>query len=148
MGDYCLHTDVEAELTELTVARLTAATGSTPDDTVTDEQIDLSETEINGHLAVRYSVPVDVAVAHLDAADQLKRLTLALVVYRLYSRKRVQVPSVTADRAAAIEELKAIAAGTMELGTASTPDSTTAREPTSSWSSQTAITGRSNMVGL
>lgn len=148
MGDYCLFTDVEAELTEGTVAKLTAATGSVPDDAITSEQIDLAESEVNGYLAVRFSVPIDVAVAHLDAADQLKRLTLAITVYRLYSRKRVKIPNVVDDRNAAIEELKGIAAGEIELGTASTPAATTARDPVATWSSQTAITGRANMVGL
>lgn len=146
MGSYANVTDVEAELTTLTVARLTTTSGVIPDDAITNEQIDLAEQEINAYLTKRVKVPVVTTDASMK--DWLKGLTLAITVYRLYKRKTIDTPLIKDAYNRAREDLKAFVEGEISTPSAIDIDGTLSEEPESEYGFQPLASGRTNMEGL
>jgi phage gp36-like protein len=81
---------------------------------IVDEARAGAEGELDGYLARRYRLPIDLAV-HADVAAVLVSLALDLVEHRLRAR-RPPVPEVTAARyARAIRWLEGVADGSVDL---------------------------------
>ncbi len=132
---YIVNADIVLRVGDDATVQLTADTGSSVDATVLDEIRLSSEGEVNGYLAKRYAVPVDLS-AHPDAAGTLKGFTLDLAVYRLHTRRAPANKDVQQMRDNAIEWLKGIAEGKINLPVAVTPAATTADDPIVAWGSK------------
>ncbi len=109
-----------------------------------DEAIASADAEIDGYLGVRYSVPLGTTPA------LVKKLSVDIAIYTLYSRTVQSCPEIRTDRyKAAIKKLEAIAAGKISLGIAQEPDPATpdsGAETNQSSSSQ--VFGRDKMEGF
>ena len=76
-----------------------------------DEAIAQADAEVDSYCAVRYSVPVS------PVPGLLKKLSVDIAVYALYSRAVQSVPEVRAERyRSAIRQLEGISKGTLTLG--------------------------------
>ncbi|MGB2985847.1 MAG: DUF1320 domain-containing protein [Phycisphaerae bacterium] len=115
---YITNADIEERLGSDAYVQLTDDDGDGEADVgVVDEARLGAEGEVNSYLARRYQAPVDLT-AHADLADVLASFTLDLVEYRLRAR-RPPVPKDILDRQArAIEWLKGVADGSLELPSA------------------------------
>jgi len=147
MGNYASVADVSAELTSAIAAQLTTDSGTTPDSTVINEQIDRAEKAVDAYLSKRIAVPVNVST-YPDMADWVKRLTLAVVVWQLYNRRRTSVPTVNAAYNAVIDELKAFVEGDVTTPAGEVVPSTLSEGASGNWGSETLVSGRDNQVGL
>ena len=75
------------------------------------EAIAQADAEIDSYCAVRYSVPVTPVPA------MLRKLSVDIAVYSLYSRTVQSAPEVRAERyRAAVRQLEGISKGTLTLG--------------------------------
>jgi len=85
-----------------------------------DEAIAQADSEVNGYLAVRYSVPLGAPVPNIVA-----KLSTDIAIHNLYSRGVAEsVPEVRRNRYLdAIKTLKEIAKGTIFLDVEPLPDS-------------------------
>ena len=117
-----------------TAAELTTDSGTTPDTNVLAEVRASAEGEVNGYLARRYAVPVDLG-AHPDLAAVLKGVTLDIAVFRLHSRRPPVPPDVRAARDDAVRWLTDVSTGKVVLPAAATPASTTSDDPMVDWGS-------------
>jgi len=118
---YIVNADITDRLGTARAAQLTTETGAVPSDAALDEIRQSAEGEVNGYLGRRYKVPIDV-VTHADLAAPLKGITLDVAIYRAYMFRRTPVPEdVRRGREEAIEWLKGVAAGTIELPAEVTP---------------------------
>ncbi len=81
---------------------------------VVTETVDGTEGEVNSHLALRYTVPVDGTV-NPDAVALLRSIVLDLVEYRLHARRPPVPAEVAAKRVAAVDWLKSVAEGRVVL---------------------------------
>lgn len=140
MGNYASVADLKARFRDDTqVAGLTDDDESgTPDTAVLNEVIDDSEGVVDGYVAMRMQVPVDVSSDTVLAA-RMKSLTLDLAVHRLLVRADAE--SAVKERAndEAMEFLKLFSEGKVMLPSATTLPSTDSRDPVASWG--TAGTG-------
>ena len=113
-------------------AELTTDSGSTPDaDKVTEARLG-AEGEVNGYLARRYAVPINLT-AHPDLAAALKSITLDVAAYRLHTLRQPVPEEVSSVRKMAIEWCSKVSRGEIVLPAAATPASATADSPTVSW---------------
>lgn len=125
---YIVNQDIIDRLGTAKAAQLTAETGATPSTTVLDEIRLSSEGEVNGYLARRYAVPVDLTT-HADLAATLKGFTLDVAVYRAHGR-RPPVPEAAKDSYESAKEwLLRVSEGKIVLPAAVTPASTTSDKP-------------------
>jgi len=112
---YVTNDDIETRLGTSTYIQLADDDGdNVADAPVVDEARLGAEGEVNGNLARRYAVPIDLT-AHPELTDLLKTITLDLIEFRLRAR-RPPVPedaARTCKRARAF--LTALAAGTIHL---------------------------------
>ncbi len=128
--------------------RVSATTAS---DTVGQMLLDDAEAEVNGYLAKRFAVPVDVSADSVVAA-YLKRCVVVIATYHGWHDH----PKVSANREsskaaydAVIKELTAIARGTMELPAASTPaGATTTSSAAAEAIGNTRIFNEDDMSGI
>ncbi len=107
-----------------------------------DEAIAQADAEVDSYCAVRYSVPVT------PVPELLKKLSVDIAVYALYSRTVQSVPEVRAERyRSAIRQLEGISKGTLTLGVeqAQTADSSGAE---TNKTSDTSVFNRSGMEGF
>ncbi len=126
-------------------AQLTTDSGSTPDSALLAEVTAEAEGEVNGYLARRYAVPVDLT-AHPELAATLRGKTLDIAVYRLHVR-RPPVPDAHKDiYDSAIKWLTAVSKGEIVLPAATTPPSGTADSPVAEWFSSENDVTRENML--
>lgn len=133
---YIVNQDIIDRVGTKAAAQLTGDTnGDTPVVTVLDEVRLSSEGEVNGYLAKRYAVPVDLT-AHPDVAATLKAYALDIAVYRVHLRRPPVAEDIRDARNDAVKWLEGVAKGTIELPAAVTPESTTANEPTADWGSK------------
>lgn len=140
MGVYLTAADLQARFeNDDAVAHFTdtiSETG-TPDADVLNEIIGRTEGQMDGYIAKRYKVPVDVT----DAANLATLKSVGLDIASWYLMIRHQFSSEAAKQAydAAIEWLKEIATGQAYLPAADTEDSTISRNPVAAFG--TAGTG-------
>jgi phage gp36-like protein len=126
---YITNADIETRLGSALYVQLTDDSGSgTANEDVVDEARLGAEGEVNAYLAARYQVPVDVAV-HTQAAGVLVSVALDLAEYRLRSRRPPVPGDAVAKRTAAIEWLRRLARGEVELPAAAAVASNPATAP-------------------
>lgn len=116
---YLTNTDIQLRLGDATYVQLTDDDGNGSADTaVVDEARLAAEGQVNGILARRFQVPIDVSV-HTELADVLKSVTLDVVEHRLRSRR----PPVPDDARRLYEQaiawLHGVAEGLIDLPAAS-----------------------------
>lgn len=112
---YVTNDDIAERVGNATYVQLADDDGDNQADVGVVDEIRLAaEGEVNSYLARRYQVPIDLAV-HAELADVLASMALDLAEYRLRAR-RPPVPQDARDRRAqAIEWLKRIADGVIDL---------------------------------
>jgi phage gp36-like protein len=82
-----------------------------------DEAIALADAEIDAYCGGRYRVPVS------PVPELLKKLSLDIAIYGLYSRKVTDISGIRAERYGnALKELEAISKGLISLGAPDTPE--------------------------
>jgi phage gp36-like protein len=82
-----------------------------------DEAIAGADTEIDSYCGVKYAVPFAAPVP-----DLVKKLSIDISIYNLYSRKVEELPATRADRYKnAIRQLEGIAGGKISIGEATEP---------------------------
>jgi len=131
---YIAGADLENRVGVVRLAKLTTDAGSTPDATAVDEIVQSAEGEVNGYLAKRYAVPVDLT-AHPDVQATLKGMCLHVAVYNAHLRRPPVPEDITRARSNAIEWLKMVSEGKVNLPAATTPQSTNADDPKPTWGS-------------
>jgi len=132
---YIVNQDIIDRVGNTRAVQLTTDSGSVVSTTVLDEVRLSSEGEVNGYLAKRYAVPVDLT-AHPDVAATLKGFTLDIAVYRLNTRRAPASDDIRTMRNNAIEWFKRVADGTINLPVETTPATTTADGETAAWGSK------------
>ncbi len=112
---YITNADIQERLGDAAYVQLTDDDGDGIADVgVVDEARVGAEGEVNGYLAMRYLLPIDLSV-HTDSADVLASVALDLAEYRLRSR-RPPVPDEAVRRhTQAIAWLQSVSQGTIEL---------------------------------
>ena len=115
---YITNSDIESRLGSATYVQLTDDDGNGQADVaVVDEARLGSEGEVNGYLARRYQVPIDLTT-YPELTELLATVTLDLVERRLRQR-RPPVPEAAVRKAEqTIQWLEGVAAGTLELPSA------------------------------
>ncbi|KKL24308.1 hypothetical protein LCGC14_2416610 [marine sediment metagenome] len=110
--------DIKKLLPEDTLITLTDDEGLGQVDTArVDEAIAQADSEIDSYCGGRYSVPVSPAPAIL------KKLSVDIAIYTLYSRIVQEMPEIRTERyKTALKQLDGIARGTISLGVAAAPD--------------------------
>jgi len=144
MSSYITNQDLIDRVGNDAAVQLTTDSGSTVDDDVITEVVNSSEGEVNGYLARRYKVPVDLS-AHADLAGTLKGFTLDIAEYRLRSRRQPVSDGVRTIREDAIKWLTAVSEGKVVLPAGITPASTTSDSPMAVWGASPATASRENM---
>jgi phage gp36-like protein len=129
---YMTTTDLETRVGTQQAAELTTESGSTPDATIMGETVDAALGEVDGYLARRYAVPVDL-VAYPQVAGILKGVSLDIAVYRLHTRRQPAPEGIQMSRDKAIEWLLRVSRGDILLPAAAVPTATTADGPVSSY---------------
>jgi phage gp36-like protein len=132
---YIVNQDIIDRVGSAAALQLTTDSGSSPSTTVLDEVRLSSEGEVNGYLATRYAVPVDLT-AHADVAATLKAFTLDITVYRLHLRRPPVAEDIRNARNDAVKWLEGVAKGAIDLPAATTPASSTSDQPMAEWGSQ------------
>jgi len=123
---YITNTDIQTRLGNSTYVQLADDNGDgTADAAIVDEARLAAEGEVNGYLARRYPVPIDV-VEHSELATVLKSVTLDLAEYRLRTRRPPVPGDVIRRRQETAEWLKGVAEGRIALPSASQIGSNTA----------------------
>ena len=128
---YASATDLTNRLGTRTAAELTADSGSTPDTTKLTEDANAASAEVDGYLARRYAVPIDLA-AHPELAPLLKGITLDLGAYRTHCRRQPVPEEISKARQAAVEWCLRVSRGEILLPATTTPTPTTADSPMTS----------------
>jgi phage gp36-like protein len=131
---YIVNQDIVDRVGSDRAVQLSSDSGTAVNTNVFDEVRLSSEGEVNGYLAKRYAVPVDLT-AHPDLDATLSGFTLDIAVYRLMLRR----PPVPEDyRRAydnAVKWLVAVSEGKVNLPADTPPASATADAPTIDWGS-------------
>jgi len=119
---YCTEADIINQLPEEKLIELTDDDGDGVADTgVVDKAITDADTEIDGYLSGRYTLPFS------SAPPILNKLSVDIAIWNLYSRKKTVLDEVREKRYnAAVAMLKLIAKGEVKLGV--TPDPTGAEQ--------------------
>ncbi len=142
---YITNNDIADRLGSAAYVQLTDDDGDGVADTpVVDEARLGAEGEVNGYLARRYLVPVDVSV-HTELADVLKSVTLDVVEFRL----RLRRPPIGRDAVRRYEQtlvwLRGVAAGRIELPASSELETNTALGPLASSSGEERLLTRDEL---
>jgi phage gp36-like protein len=109
--------DIKKMLPDELIVQLTddEATGAINTSRV-DEAVSQADAEIDSYCGERYSVPFSTV------PDIIKKISVDVAVYNLYSRLVREMPEVRAERyRASIKQLEAIAGGKISLGTDPAP---------------------------
>lgn len=90
-----------------------------------DEAIAQADAEIDSYCGTKYSVPFSSPVP-----DIVKKISVDIAIYNLYSRKVEKIPDTRADRYKnAIRQLEGISKGLISIGEAEAPAPTTQGSP-------------------
>lgn len=140
---YCTLDDIKKLLPEEIVIQLTDDEGQGEvNPGRVDEAISQADAEIDSYCAVRYRVPFD------PVPDLVKKCSVDLAIYNLYSRRAEEIPQTRTDRYRnAIRQLEGISKGTVSLGVDPPPQSGTQGERPDI-SGPTRIFSRSRMEDL
>ena len=115
---YVTNEDIETRLGTERYVDLTDDTGSGSANTAVVNEARLgAEREVDSYVARRYAVPIDVS-ANTELAALLTTVVLDLIEYRLHGRRPPVPGDVIAKRDAAIDWLKEVASGAVELPSA------------------------------
>lgn len=108
-----------------------------------DEVIASADSEIDSYCGGRYSVPF--AVVH----PILKKISVDIAIYNLYSRKAEKIPETRADRYKnAIRQLELISKGQISIGVDPEPAAPSKSSSAVQVVSNPKIFGRDNMKGF
>ncbi len=112
---YASNADIEQRLGSVAYVQLTddEGTGAASEARVSEAR-EAAEGEVNGYLARRYAVPVDVSL-HPELAAILRSVTLDLAEYRLHGRRPPIPADITGKREASLKWLAAVAEGRVLL---------------------------------
>lgn len=115
---YSTMDDIRAFLPEEMLKGLTDDEGLGKVDQVrVDEAIAQADAEIDGHLGARYSLPLSPVPA------LIKKLSVDMALYNLYSRSVMRTPEVRAERYRnSVCQLEGVAKGLVRLGISETVD--------------------------
>ena len=107
-----------------------------------DEAVAQADAEVDSYCAVRYTVPVSPVPA------LLRKLSVDIAVYALYSRAVQSVPEVRGERyRSAIRQLEGISKGTLTLGVEEA-DASEATGAETNKASDTSVFTRKGMEGF
>jgi phage gp36-like protein len=88
---YCTEADLLHRVDEDTLSQLTSDTGGV-DSAVVDRAISAADEEIDGYLAVHYTLPFAVT------PDRVRDLSADIAIYNLYGRRDADIPENRKDR--------------------------------------------------
>jgi phage gp36-like protein len=113
--------DLKKLLPEERIIELTDdAESGAVDQGVLNEAIAQADAEIDGYLGERYSVPL------ATVPSVIRKLSVDMAVYHLYSRRAEDIPETRKDRYRhAVRFLEGVARGTVSLGVAPVPSAPT-----------------------
>ncbi len=114
---YCTLDDIKKLLPEDSLLQLTDDEGlGAVNQTRVDEAVAQADAEIDSCIGGRYGVPLSTV------PGVVKKLSVDIAIYNLYSRRVEEMPEVRKDRHRnAVSQLKDIAKGTVSLGVAELP---------------------------
>jgi len=118
---YSTLTDIKKLIPEETVIQLTddENTGAVVESRVT-EAIAQADAEIDSYCGGRYTVPF------ATVPDIVKKISVDIAIYNLYSRKVEELPETRSDRYKnAIRQLEGISKGLISIGEADAPPAST-----------------------
>ena len=123
---YCDQTDIERRIGSALLIELTDDAGSgTVDTNVLAECISDADGTVDGFLRGQYTVPLS------SVPDLIKRVATYLTIYNLFDRRAAAfsgVPAhITANRDFAIDRLREIRSGEIDLGVEPPPAASTAQ---------------------
>jgi len=112
---YSALTDIQKLLPDDTILQLSVDPADTDQTTINqtrvDEAIAQADAEINSYCGSKYSVPFATAPAIV------KKISVDIAIYNLYSRKVDEIPETRADRYKnAIRQLEGISRGLISIG--------------------------------
>jgi len=121
---YCTLEDLKKMMDEATLVQLTDDEGhGIVNQERINEAISQADAEINSYCAVKYTVPFAVVT------DLVRKLSVDIALYNLYSRRVEEVPALRNDRYKnAIRQLEGISRGTVSLGQDPPPQAGTQSE--------------------
>ena len=114
---YSTLTDIKKLIPEESIIQLTddENTGAVVESRVT-EAIAQADAEIDSYCGGKYSVPFTVV------PDIVKKISVDIAIYNLYSRRVEEIPETRTDRYKnAIRQLEGISKGTISIGEAAEP---------------------------
>lgn len=111
---YSSEQDILKDISELELAQLTSESDSVIDHDVVGKAIADADAEIDGYVAVRYTVPLDPVPA------LVAKLSTRIALYNLFSRRASRAGGVNEtvkdNYERSVEVLKSIAKGEVKLG--------------------------------
>ena len=144
---YISNADIEERLGSDAYVQLTDDDGDGQADVgVVDEARLGAEGEVNSYLARRYQVPIDLTT-HTDLVDVLASFTLDLAEYRLRARRPPVPKDVVDKRAQAIEWLRRVADGSLELPSATQVATNTTRGTLGATTGEGRLLSREELSG-
>jgi len=144
---YITHADIEMRLGAETCIQLADDDGDgVADPAVVDEARLAAEGEVNSYLAVRYRVPIDTA-ASPELAGLLRSVTLDLVECRLRARRPPVPEEARRCQDMALDWLRRVAEGTVELPATAELPATPTRGPLGQVAGETRVLTREELTG-
>ncbi len=109
---YCTLDDLENMIPEAVLIQLTDDAGTdTVDQGAIDDAIAQADAEIDSYCGTRYAVPF------ATVPDVVKKASVDIAIYNLYSRRVEEIPQTRTDRYKnAVRLLEAISKGTISIG--------------------------------
>jgi phage gp36-like protein len=133
---YCIQGDIEKLIPVVELAELTAESGIVPDLAVLAGAIAKADAEIDSYLGMNYAVPLSTTPA------RVKALSEDISIYYLYMRRSAIPEPRQKAYDDAIAFLKLLAAGTVKLPSATSPETQGVQ-----FNSAASIFDRDNMSG-
>jgi phage gp36-like protein len=125
---YSTFDDIKKLIPEETIIQLTddENLGSVNQSRI-DEAIAQADSEIDSYCGGRYTVPLGGTAPGEIVPDIVKKISVDIAIYNLYSRRVEVIPETRAERYKnAVRQLEGIAKGTVSIGEAAAPPATTA----------------------
>jgi len=144
---YITNNDIADRLGSAAYVQFTDDDGDGVADTpVVDEARLGAEGEVNGYLARRYLVPIDLSV-HTELADLLKSVTLDVVEFRLHVRRPPVAPDALRRYEQTVGWLRGVTEGRIELPASSELETNAALGPLASSSGEERLLTRDELRG-
>lgn len=136
--------DIRKLVPEEAIVQLTDDEGlGTVNQTRVDEAIAQADAEVDSYCGGHYSVPFGTT------PEIVKKLSVDIAIYNLYSRRVEELPGVRAQRYKnAVRQLEAIAKGTLSLGVDPAPAAPTDSSAETNKPTDTNVFSRDNMEGF